>query len=210
MLRTVCVVLLTLMLLLNSSCDHIEPITSPEVVSEKPYDVVYSQSPSPEVVYRETYEIYSPNEAYRVEFVGFEGFRGVPNEENPVESIIVIDTSNEEIILDMYGYSRRTVLWSSDSRYLAITGVGKMRGVVTLLECQTRESIEIPLPDGTYTMDTGEYTFLQAIEWKSNNELLLEHMQNRPRGEEGYDIESIMYTIDQSADSLSGISVYIN
>ena len=78
-------------------------------------------------------------------------------------------------------------------------------GEVIIFDVETLNSSNARIPEGTYAEN---YSYLSAIEWTSDTELLL--MYEKEKGYvEGYEELMITYTLNDEDYGQEGVSVYI-
>ena len=77
----------------------------------------------------------------------------------PPESIQFVNRETGEVLWEEQGWATQSVLWSPDSRYLALTYGARTWQAVKFIETDTWTSWDFTLPDGS---PIPEYTFLPA------------------------------------------------
>lgn len=150
--------------------------------------------------------ILSPDEMYEIEFVGIVE-ESISGGKHPIETIRLINVDTNETVWETTGYYSQTVLWSPNSRYAAISGTARNYGEVILVDRETLNSITIPLPEHGGSED---YNYVEAVEWQSDNELLLLHTDKSPGTPEGGIVKQLIFTIYESKNDLIGSSVYVD
>lgn len=92
----------------------------------------------------------------------------------PPEKLQIVDRLTDEVLWEDMGYLTQSVLWSPDSRYLALSYAGRTWEDVKIFETDTWTSWDFTLPDGS---PIPEYTFLPYDqpwgEWLDHDTLLL-------------------------------------
>ncbi|MBH1942332.1 hypothetical protein I5677_15630 [Mobilitalea sibirica] len=93
----------------------------------------------------------------------------------PVEKIRIREISTNKVLWEMPGYYSNRFLWSSDSRYVAVSGTTRISGEIIIVDTVDFLSIPVPVPE-ELSNNMREFRpdpYFSAHKWIDNDSLLI-------------------------------------
>lgn len=106
-------------------------------------------------------EALSPDGKWKVQQVG--AYAGVTADGTYApEAVQIIDVSTKQVVWEGIADHRQSVLWSPDSKYVAMSRTSRGYGYITLIETADWHEWDLTPPEGS---NVPKHTFLPAADW---------------------------------------------